>query len=145
MTIDDLLIAVAAIENPPDLYRLISAAKQQLDEQQKARYAAAVAIAWERARLWNPGTEIWVCMEGTMLGGDLQRGDKLIVTHNQPRAKRIWARKAKAKGNNPTHCFEPAGIHRYNLQRIPPETPLPAEERRRAEQMARVTQDVFNK
>ena len=94
----------------------------------------AVAAAWKRAQHWKVNDTLYVCAEGTFIGGPLQRGDKIIITFIQPRKRCLWAKKPGGKDHQ--FSFPAEQIERYKLSPNRPANPLPKEERDRVNAMA---------
>lgn len=98
--------------------------RERKDQINRDVYETKKAALWDEIRNAKIGSQIYVCCEGTFLGGPFQRGDSMTITHIQPRAKRIWA-----TANGKQYGFDAAGIARYTLRTTPPTLALPRTER----------------
>lgn len=123
--------------SPQELGDVIRYCKQRQKVLADRLYAERLADAAERAATWATGPEVhvehvWVHAQGTFVGGPFQRGDKLTVTHYQPRAKRLWV---TFRGTS--YWLDAKGINRYDLRAEPmDEKPMDDEHRASLDRMA---------
>jgi Tfp pilus assembly protein PilX len=87
----------------------------------RAKLAKAEREAWERVRTCPKALCCIAALRAYFLGGNIQRGTKLVVNGSsagQPRRrKRLYVTVA---GNKGAFWFSPNAIHSYNLRTEPP-------------------------
>lgn len=132
---DEVLSAIQASDDEAWLGTIERAARDRRRVLARERSVALAEQAWLRAKKFRVGQHLWVCASGVFLGGPLQRGDELVVTAIQPRARRLWATTPGGKPH--AMWFGPHGVARFDLRDAPPESPISSDERRLAEAAGR--------
>lgn len=122
--------AIAHLNDITELRELRKACVDRIGVLEERAYAKLVSAAWERVRVLEPGTVLYVCAKGTFFGGPFQRGDKL-------RIQRVGRRVIYAEhGEKGLYSFPPKMVERYDLRTEPPADPLSAEAREHVERVA---------
>jgi hypothetical protein len=121
MTLDAIKQWISKATSEQDLLTLKKAIRDREHKIFRAKLAKAEREAWERVKDLPKGTVLYCCAAGYFLGGNIQRGTKLVVNGSsagQPRRrKRLYVTVA---GNKGAFWFSPNAIHSYNLRTEPP-------------------------
>ena len=136
---EELLTHLKTLEDIQLLYRIEEEAKRRRNEIQHAEIKAKTELAWNRVKELVRGEVLYVCNQGTFLGGPLQRGDSVMVLTVQKRKRVLWT-KLLTRGDGRTEHktaesigFSPMEVFRYDLREEPPDKPISEYERKLAE------------